>query len=177
MHTTRQMLEHRGASLSQYILCKYGVLVNSICYSLWHEWLYQQKESIRILNSLLSATRTTLLTKYGASASNSIQYSPWHEQLYQIQSISKLNLLFTVTWVTVLSNCTEVSVSLSCLFVHEPPYQTVVVCCNPFLPRFFMHEPPYQVPTSVGLTEAHPNNVLSLKWVYLFISALMVQLL
>ena len=24
----------------------------------------------------------------------------------------------------------EVSVSLSCLFVHEPPYQTVVVYCN-----------------------------------------------
>ena len=25
----------------------------------------------------------------------------------------------------------EVSVSLSCLFVHDPLYQTVVVCCNP----------------------------------------------
>ena len=25
----------------------------------------------------------------------------------------------------------EISVSLSCLFVHEPPYQTTVVCCNP----------------------------------------------
>ena len=29
-----------------------------------------------------------------------------------------------------LSTCMEVSVSLSCLFVHEPPYQTVVVYCN-----------------------------------------------
>ena len=28
------------------------------------------------------------------------------------------------------STCMEVSVSLSCLFVHEPPYQTVAVCCN-----------------------------------------------
>ena len=28
------------------------------------------------------------------------------------------------------STCMEVSVSLSCLFVHEPPYQTTVVCCN-----------------------------------------------
>ena len=25
----------------------------------------------------------------------------------------------------------ELSVSLSCLFVHEPPCQTTVVCCNP----------------------------------------------
>ena len=29
----------------------------------------------------------------------------------------------------------EVSVSLSCLFVHEPPYQTTVVCCNPVFRR------------------------------------------
>ena len=29
------------------------------------------------------------------------------------------------------STCMEISVSLSCLFVHEPPYQTTVVCCNP----------------------------------------------
>ena len=28
------------------------------------------------------------------------------------------------------STCMEVSVSLLCLFVHEPPYQTTVVCCN-----------------------------------------------
>ena len=26
--------------------------------------------------------------------------------------------------------CMEVSISLSCLFVHEPPYQIVVVCYN-----------------------------------------------
>ena len=25
----------------------------------------------------------------------------------------------------------KISVSLLCLFVHEPPYQTTVVCCNP----------------------------------------------
>ena len=30
-----------------------------------------------------------------------------------------------------LSTCLEVSMSLLCLFVHEPLYQTVVVCCNP----------------------------------------------
>ena len=29
-----------------------------------------------------------------------------------------------------LSTCMEVSVSLSCLFVHEPLCQTPVVCCN-----------------------------------------------
>ena len=29
-----------------------------------------------------------------------------------------------------LSTCMEVSVSSLCLFVHEPPYQTVVVYCN-----------------------------------------------
>ena len=28
------------------------------------------------------------------------------------------------------STCMEVSVSLSCLFVNEPLYQTTVVCCN-----------------------------------------------
>ena len=28
-----------------------------------------------------------------------------------------------------LSNCMEVSISLSCLFVNNPLYQTVVVCC------------------------------------------------
>ena len=26
--------------------------------------------------------------------------------------------------------CVEISISLSCLFVHEPLYQTRVVCCN-----------------------------------------------
>ena len=25
----------------------------------------------------------------------------------------------------------EISISLSCLLVHEPLYQTTVVCCNP----------------------------------------------
>ena len=68
-----------------------------------------------------------------------------------------------------LSTVMEVSVSLSCLFVYEPPYQTVVACCNPFLPQFFMHEPPYQVPASVGLAQACPNEsyimeLLGTKW-------------
>ena len=26
--------------------------------------------------------------------------------------------------------CMKASVSLLCLFVHEPPYQTAVACCN-----------------------------------------------
>ena len=33
------------------------------------------------------------------------------------------------------STCMEISVGLSCLFVHEPPYQTTVVCCNPVFQR------------------------------------------
>ena len=36
-----------------------------------------------------------------------------------------------LTILVLLSTCMEVSISLSCLFVHEPPYQIVVVCCNP----------------------------------------------
>ena len=36
---------------------------------------------------------------------------------------------------TLRSICMEVSASLSCLFVHEPPYQTTVVCCNPVFHR------------------------------------------
>ena len=33
------------------------------------------------------------------------------------------------------STCMEVSISLSCLFVHEPPYQTTAVCCNAIFHR------------------------------------------
>ena len=29
------------------------------------------------------------------------------------------------------NTCMKISVSLSCLFVREPPYQATVVCCNP----------------------------------------------
>ena len=93
---------------------------NKICYSALL-WKYPQVHVCLYMNHH---------TKHGVSV-NSICYSPWHKRLCQIWSISKLNLLFIVTRTTVLSTCMEVSVSLSCLFVHEPLYQTIVVCCNP----------------------------------------------
>ena len=40
---------------------------------------------------------------------------------------------------TLQSPCMEVSVSLSCLFVHAPPYQTIVVCCNPVFRHGSLH--------------------------------------
>ena len=38
--------------------------------------------------------------------------------------------------VALLSTCMEVPTSLLCLFVHEPLYQTVVVCCNSVFATF-----------------------------------------
>ena len=58
------------------------------------------------------------------------------------------------------STCMEVSVSLSCLFVHEPPYQTtvIVVCCNAVFrhssSRMDHHTVFY---VRVGLAQARPN--------------------
>ena len=57
------------------------------------------------------------------------------------------------------STCMEVSVSLSCLFVHEPPYQTTVVCCNAVFRRGSSrmdHHTVFHV--RVGLAQARPNN-------------------
>ena len=56
------------------------------------------------------------------------------------------------------STCMEVSVSLSCLFVHEPPYQTTVVCCNAIFRRGssrMEHRTVFHV--RVGLAQARPN--------------------
>ena len=56
------------------------------------------------------------------------------------------------------STCMEVSVSLSCLFVHEPPYQTTVVRCNVVYScgsSRMNHRTVFHV--RVGLAEARPN--------------------
>ena len=56
------------------------------------------------------------------------------------------------------STCMEVSISLSCLFVHEPPYQTTVVCCNAVFHRGSSrmdHRTVLHV--RVGLAQARPN--------------------
>ena len=61
-----------------------------------------------------------------------------------------------------LSTCMEVSISLSCLFVHEPLYQTVVVCCNSFFRRgssCMDHCTVLYV--TVGLAQAHPNYMVN----------------
>ena len=52
----------------------------------------------------------------------------------------------------------EVSVSLSCLFVHEPPYQTTVVCCNTVFHCGSLHMDHRTIfHLRVGLAQAHPN--------------------
>ena len=56
------------------------------------------------------------------------------------------------------STCMEVSVSLSCLFVHKPPYQTTVVCCNADFRHgssCMDHRTVFHV--RVGLAQARPN--------------------
>ena len=61
---------------------------------------------------------------------------------------------------TILSTCMEVFVNLSCLFVHEPLYQTIVVCCNASLRRSFSNMDHHTVfHVRVGLAQAHPNNI------------------
>ena len=66
----------------------------------------------------------------------------------------KLNIL------GLLSTCMEVSVSLLCLFLHEPPYQTIVVCCNLIfavvLYTWITVATIFYI--TVELTQAHPNN-------------------
>ena len=59
------------------------------------------------------------------------------------------------------STCMAVSVSLSCLFVHEPPYLNYTsVLQSHFSPQFFVHGAPHQLHVSVGLTQARPNHTL-----------------
>ena len=61
------------------------------------------------------------------------------------------------------SICMGVSVSLSCLFVHEPPYQTTLVCCIPVFRRCLsrMDHPTIFTYVSfhvrVGLAQTRPN--------------------
>ena len=58
------------------------------------------------------------------------------------------------------STCMGVSVSLSCLFVHEPPYQiytNVLQSC--FFPGSSRMDHRIVFHVRVGLTQAHPNNV------------------
>ena len=58
------------------------------------------------------------------------------------------------------STCMELSVSLSCLFVHESPYQTTVVCCNVVFRRSSSrmdHRTVFHV--RVGLAQARPNYI------------------
>ena len=141
------------SSISQFSLCNYCSLcrlsLSSFSHSFRFTWQcneqYHMKDcineiwSISKLNSLL--TRMTLSTKYGPSV-NLIYYSSWQEWPYQIWSISKLSSSFTVTRTialtkygryigrlhsnifVILSTFMEVSISLLCLFVHKPPYQT-----------------------------------------------------
>ena len=69
----------------------------------------------------------------------------------------------------------EVSVSLLCLFVHEPPCQTTVVCCNPIFrcgSSHMDHQTSFHI--RVGLTQARPNNLIRVAlyarmWLYMHI--------
>ena len=52
----------------------------------------------------------------------------------------------------------EVSVSLSCLFVHEPPYQDFSsVLQSRFSSRFFVHGPPHRFPRKSGARSGSPQ--------------------
>ena len=67
----------------------------------------------------------------------------------------KMNIL------VLLSTCMEISVHLSCFFVHEPLYQTVVVCFNPVFRRVSSnmdHRTTFYI--RVGFAQAHPNKEL-----------------
>ena len=66
------------------------------------------------------------------------------------------------------STCMEVSVSLLCLFVHEPPYQTTVVCCNAVFHcgSWRMHHRTV-LHVRVGLAQARPNNDYHGKHMYI----------
>ena len=59
-----------------------------------------------------------------------------------------------------LSTCVEVSISLSCLFVHEPLYQTVAVHCNSVFchgSSWMDHHVHTIFNIRVRLTQAYPN--------------------
>ena len=63
----------------------------------------------------------------------------------------------------------EVSTSLSCLFLHEPLYQTTVGCYNSSIHHGSLsiyHLAILEV--RVGLTQAHPNNCVNYTGVIIF---------
>ena len=68
----------------------------------------------------------TVPAKYGESVifAASLFVHGWLYQPYMKRQDTKMDIF------AIHSTCMEISVSLSCLFVHEPPYQTTVVCCN-----------------------------------------------
>ena len=72
------------------------------------------------------------------------------------------------------STCMEVSVSLLCLCVHEPPYQTTVVCCNAIFrcdSSRMDHHAVFHM--GVGLAQARPNYVtLNRTWANISSSSL-----
>ena len=63
---------------------------------------------------------------------------------------------------TIQSTCMEISISLLCLFVHEPLYKTTVVCRNPVFRHSYLcmdHTTIFTCfPHKCGLARAHPNN-------------------
>ena len=72
----------------------------------------------------------------------------------QIWNISK----WKIKYFELLNTCMEISVSLSCLLVHELPYQTAVVCCNSVFCSGSLHMDHCTISYSrVGLAQAHPN--------------------
>ena len=76
------------------------------------------------------------------------------------------------------STCMEVSVSLSCLFVHEPLYQTTVVCCNAVFHRGSSrmdHCTVFHI--RVGLAQARPNKYWTAFNLPNFLKALTAKLL
>ena len=58
-----------------------------------------------------------------------------------------------------ITTCMEVSISLSCLFVHEPLYQNYsTVLQIPFLPWFLVHGPPHHFPRMCGACSGLPRS-------------------
>ena len=74
-----------------------------------------------------------------------------------------------------LSTCMEVPISLSCLLVHEPPYQ-IIVCCNSIFRLGSSRMDPCTVfYVTVGLTEARPTIILSCSSILIYLSTTNVR--
>ena len=87
--------------------------------------------SVRNLCRFIVRAWLTLPALYGVSVifAASLFVHGWPYQPYMERQDTKTDMF------AIHSTCMEISVSLSCLFVHEPPYQTTVVCCNPVFHR------------------------------------------